>query len=373
MKRVIAVLAAAAMITLALVIRGAISANGGDDTADNPRDGAGEGLTIICGPELLAACNTIAEDLEGVSVSQMDEWATAEALITGETELTANRVWLAAGNWPAIAAAGQTGAVAGATTNISEIVSSEVLARSPAVMIGRTDQMEAAGTACGTVDWSCVGSAAGKQWTALGGQDTWGRVKIALPDVAAGPGMVSVNQSVASQVGTSNFATNDLDEPGVTAWFDHLAESSAANSGSTTPLVEFISRPNQLSIVGALESDAMQELEGTARAGSLTVVAPEPVASADVQLWAPDDASLKNAIDELGEERLRKALAATGWRTPKGADGSEDLSAPSEAGSIDADMASLDTPLPEIGAPGNSGLPSPGTIFTVNDRWRRAR
>jgi len=192
-------------------------------------------------------------------------------------------------------------------------------------------------------------------------------VKVGLPDVDGASGMVTVNQAVASRVGNSGFATNDLAERTVADWFEHLAHESGSNTSSLPPLSEFIRRPNGLSVVGALEADAVRDLENVAAAKSITVIAPEPVATADVRLWASDGRAVEDAIEKLGADRLAAALDDTGWRTPKGQGG---LVAPAGAASIEANMASLDTALPGTAEPENSGLPSPGTVFTVNTRWK---
>jgi hypothetical protein len=359
MKRLAALLAAAAMVLAAVLVRGAMDSDegsGGNTTNGSGRQGD---LALLCGPELLAACNAIAEATEGISIDVQPEQETADLLASGELELGENRVWLAAGDWPAIATQGGA--------NLPVLASSEVLARSPAVIVGRTERIDAARSKCAPVDWGCLGDFAGSPWTDLGGNATWGDVKVGLPDVAAASGMVTVNQAVASRVGSSQFATNDLAEPTVTGWFEHLARESGKGSSSLEPLAELIQVQGSLSMAGALEADAVRELRSAASAGSFTVIAPEPLATADVRLWAPNQQAVDDAIDELGAERLTAALSDTGWRIPQGP---VDASPPAEAANIDADMDSLDTALPDTDPPSGSGLPSPGTIFTVNTRWR---
>lgn len=355
MKRFVAVLAAVAMVLLAVLVRGVIDRDrsGGEDA------GGSDAMTIVCGPELLAACNVIAQGTEGVSVTVQAEQDTADALAGGELELGENRVWLAAADWPAITTAGGT--------QMPELASSETLARSPAVMVARNDRLEVLRSACDALDWSCVGDAAGAPWTDLGGDPRWGQVEVGLPEVASAPGTVAVNQAVASRVGSSDFATNDLTDPAVLGWFERLAEASGANTASAPPLVELIRRPGSLSVVGALESDAVVELTDAASADTFGVVAPAPVATADVHLWGPSSAAVAKAIERLDPERLASALSDTGWRT---GDDPGDPSAPPGAASIGADMQSLDTALPGTGQPDDSGLPSPGTMFSVNTRWR---
>lgn len=361
-----ALLAAVAMVLVAVVVRGCI-----DDRSDDGKGGATDGpggngdLELICGPELLAACNAMAVVTEGVSITSHTEQETADALASGELALGENRVWLAAGDWPAITSAGS--GPGGDGFEVAELASSDVLARSPAVIVGRTERIDASRSVCGAVDWSCIGDAAGSPWTDLGGQARWGAVKVGLPGVDAAPGMVAVNQAVASRVGQSGFATNDLDEPTVAGWFERLAGESASRKSHLEPLAELIRVPGSLSMAGALESDAVRELANAAAAGDFTVIAPEPVATADVRLWAPSQTAVDTVIDKLGAETISAALSDAGWRIP---DKTGTASEPSGAASIDADMTSLDSPLPATTPPTMSGLPTPGTIFTVNNRWK---
>lgn len=365
MKRLFAALVAVAMVLLAVLLRGLIDNDNGKD--DGGGSGAGGELVVICGPELLAACNEIAADTDGMRVQEEPEHITAQLLADGELDLDANTLWLAAGDWPAIVASGDpTGDSTGAQ-RLDELVPSGVLARSPAVIVGRSERIDAAVASCGNLDWSCVGDAAGDPWTDLGGEPTWGDVKVGLPDVDTGSGMVTVNQAVASRVGRSDFASNDLEAPEVTQWFERLARessSTARSAGSLEPLAELIRVPGSLSMAGALEADAVRELGRAASASAFTVVVPEPIATADVRLWGPDEETVTNTVERIGAERIRDALGGTGWRIPDG-DGS--APPPPGAASIDADMASPDTPLPE-----DSGLPPAGVVFTVNERWKEA-
>lgn len=354
MKRFAAVLAAVVMVLAAVLVRALVA---GEDARGDDGDTGDDGLEIICGPELLAACNDLAAEIGGLRVTQQPEADTAEAIVTGELTLGAGSVWLAAGDWVAITSAGMA-------TDTGPPISSDVLARSPAVMVARTDRMEVLRAACGEVDWSCVGDSAGDSWTGLGGERTWGRVEVALPSPDSAPGMVASNQAVASRIGTTDFATNDLAEPSVAGWLDSLSSASASNSGAVPPLEDFIGRPAALSVVGALEADAVRVLRDAASAELMTVVAPAPVATADVRLWSGSTGSLERALGTLTPERLAEALAGSGWRPGDGR-GTEP---PTGAASIGAEMLSLAVELPD-----GPGLPSPGTIFTVDQRFEDAK
>jgi hypothetical protein len=217
--------------------------------------------------------------------------------------------------------------------------------------------MEAIARSCGTITWACIGEQAGDPWTELGGQPTWGLVKVGLPSVDNGAGLVVAAQAVASRLGTTSYAANDIDaDPETGAWLGRLASRAAAAEGPGTPLGRFLRLPGSLGVVATLESEAISLLSTAAGAADLVVVAPEPVATADVRLLAGDDGDVETALDRLGRAEVDRALSDTGWRVdgrpPQGADGN---------------IGSTATALPE-----DSGLPAPGVVAAVIGRWKDA-
>ncbi len=365
MRRLLAALVAVALIAGAVVLRNIIDSDSGDG-ADSGADS--ESLQIICGTDLLVACNELARRASGdgadLNVTAEAEQVTAQRISSGELDLSGSTVWLAAGPWPEITEAG------GAP--MPALAGSDVLARSPAVIVARTDRMEAIAASCTEVSWACIGDHAGGEWSDLGGEATWGRVEVGLPEPDAGDGMVTVNQAVASRVGRTDFATNDLDSgpqsAEVSAWFDRLAVESKSNATSTSPLTRFLRLPGSLGVLGALESEAIEQLSTAAAADTITVVAPEPVATADVRLWAGSEKSLTSALQRLtdgGSTRLVRSLEGSGWRVV-GADGT--TSVPSDDNIGGARIDSLSTALPD-----GDGLPSPGVTSAIDTRWENAR
>ncbi len=329
MKRLLALVAALAMVGLAIVLRGLID----DDSSDGGSSGGGGNgrLTLVCGPELLPACNGLSDEVSDVTVVGEAEADTAARLADGSLRLDASTAWLGVGPWPGIAAA--------SGLEVPDLSGSEVLAHTPAVIVARNDRMEAINSACGSANWSCIGDAAGGQWTDLGGEAAWGRVEVGLPDPDSGDGTVAVNQAVASRVGRTDFATNDLDVPEVEDWFESLAVESKDNASSISPLSQFLRVPGSLGVVGALEAEAISQLESAAVADELATTVPEPTSNAEVRLWAGDEDLLDSLLDRLGGDRVTGALVDEGWRS---------------------------------GAPDTTGLPAAGVMSAVNSRWEQA-
>ena len=348
MTRLLALLAAAVMVVGAIVVRGLLDDDGDGD------GGPGDTVELVCGTDLLPACNALAEGDGGpeVVVTAEDEALTAQRLADGDLVLDGDTVWLAVGPWPALTEA--TG------RELPSLSASGALARSPVVIVARDDRMSALEAACGTVTWACIGDGAGDDWADLGGESTWGRVEVGLPSAGRGDGSAAVNQAVASRVGRTDFATNDLEDPAVDSWFARLAEESGANATATTPLARFLSVPGSLGVVGASEAEAVDALASAASAGDYVVVAPEPVVTADVRLWAGGDDVLAAALDRLGPDRLASALVGAGWRTGDGGA----ATAGADADSMGADLRSAAVDLPD-----GDGLPAPGVVATVNRRW----
>jgi len=341
MNRVLAALAAIGLVAGAVLVRHQVD-GGGSATSDIP-------LTVVCGTDLAPACERLGGQLgDAAKVTVEPEATTAQRLASGQLKLGRDTVWLAAGPWPEVTAAGGTAMPA--------LAASDVLASSPAVIVARTDRMSAITSACpeAKATWACIGGQAGQPWTQLGGQAAWGRVEVGLPVPDSGAGLVAVDQAVASKVGRSDFAINDIDDdPDTAAWFDQLAAASNANVTGTTPLAHFLQVPGSLGVVGALESEAGPALRRAASGRTLQMVVPEPVAQAQVRLWGADRAATNDAVDRLGGRGdIATALAGTGWRVP-------DRSRPDGAANMDM--------------PADAGLPSPGVSSAVRTRWENAR
>lgn len=346
MKRFLALLAAAALVVGAIAVRGLI--DDGDSAART------DSLTLICGPDLEEPCKKLATEGESVEVVIEDESTTAGSIASGELRLGESTAWLAAAPWPPIAAASSTGG-----EGFPDLVGSAALAASPAVIVARTDRMEAITATCGTVTWACIGERAGGPWTDLGGQTGWGRVEVGLPAPQTGGGVVALDQAIASRVGRTDFAINDLDDdPATAAWFDRLVSESKSNERKgLTPLQQFIRLPGSLGVVGALEAEARQEISRASAGSAMAAVVPEPVSLAQVRLWSADGESLSAASDRVDLEVLSTLLEDSGWTGPGNA------SDPGAGTMVAEDQG----PYPD------AGLPKAGVMSAVITRWEGVR
>lgn len=336
MKRLLAVVAAVAMIGGAWWVRQNVIA--GDDSP-----GGDENLRLVCGPDLADVCHALAETDDSISVRVEPEAATAAALTRPDKSGTPPfDAWLTVGPWPAMVAEERT------RLNIDGQVlatPTEVLARSPVTLVGRSDRVEALNAACGgTATWSCLGEQSGTPWAAAGGNASWGTVKAGLAPPDTGAGLVALDQAVADRTGRTDWDALDLDE--ATPWLGQLVGAATVTDD---PLNVLLTRPGSFSFAAPLEQRSGPEIAGDRRPGFSSLY-PEPVVTADVTLSAPTGADSNDVLERLGADRLREALATHGWRV-RG-----EPSAPGVGGG------------PKL--PASSGLASPGSLEALRNRWK---
>ena len=214
-------------------------------TGDGGGGAAGDTLRLVCGTDLAAACELLAEQDDSIEVTVQDEGTTADRLSLADTEEAGFDAWLTAGPWPAVVAdnRGQAGAEPAVLGKASD-----VLARSPATIVALDDRAAALAASCGAaVTWACIGGVAGLPWTQAGGQAAWGAVKPGLQPPGSGAGLVALSQAVSSEVGTTSYASNDFEDPAVSAWFDQLVGQAKRNrSSGQTPLAALPGPARQL-------------------------------------------------------------------------------------------------------------------------------
>jgi hypothetical protein len=353
-KRFLAVLAAVGMVAAALLVRTLID-GGGPSGANNAGDGSSDTTTIICGPDLRRFCEALAAEDSSVRVMIEDEATTTDRLATAEAGGLDADAWFTVG--PAAAVLADDRSSAGLPP-LELGGTSPVLARSPAVLVAASDRAEALSGAClSGITWSCIGPFAGRPWTDVGGQATWGQVRPGLASPATGGGLTVWSQAVSSETVAVDlpalWARNDLDDPSVSAWFDNLAaQSRRAGPAASDPFSRFLVAPATFGVVGALEAAAGPALQRAAGRSALSLIYPEPVVTADVTLTVPNGSDPADVIDRLGGDRIDELLAAEGWRVPS------QPTAPGVGGG---------PPLPET-----SGLPAPGALSYLQQRWEAA-
>lgn len=323
MKRLAAIVAAVAMVGGAWVLRDALD---GDD--DGGRDTPST-LRVTCATELAAVCQTLDGQDGDVELTVEDPGRTADriAQLPGGEDPGFD-AWLADGPWAAMVAddrvfAGVDGEVLGGP--------SAVLARSPAVIVVQSTRSDELTEACaGTITWRCIGDRAGAF-----------RVGLTAPD--RGDGLVPLAEATAGYFGTSDYSTVDFEDPGFTTWFDQLTElSTKSQVGDQSALAAALTRAGTFGVVGALEAQSATLLRG--RDGWETLY-PEPMSTADVQLVPRAGLDADEVLDRIDRSILVGALTDQGWRPTSGQGD------------------------PVVAIPDDAGLPAPGVLNALRDRW----
>lgn len=285
MKRALALVGAVLMVVIALVVRRQID-----------EETAGRGLTIACIPELEVFCS----ELAGAEVVVQDPAATMAELREVDPAIDG---WVTFEPWPAIVEASVRRAVTSPPVRI---------AATPLVITMATDRADALAPSCagGVVGWRCLVDAVDQPWEAVGGQAGWGAVKVAVPERTSAIGTLVTGAAVSGYVGRADYATNDLDlDEAFTGWFAKLRGSARPGDSFR----EFVQRfPAAFSAASATGVQAATGLG--ARAGQITVVAPDPPVQM-IAVLAPVGDQAADAADLARSDRLRDAFTEAGWHS----------------------------------------------------------
>jgi len=337
-KRVLAVLAALAMVVAAWWIRSAfIDGDGGTGT------GGGDELHLTCGSDLADVCKQLAADDGSIRVTVVAEGMTADQLSGDDAEATFD-AWLTTGPWAQIVADNRSTANSKGRNPLGG--TSEVLGRSPVTFVGPTDRLDALAAHCGgTATWVCIGDASGQRWDAVGGNPSWGQVKAGLAPPDSGAGLVALDQAMADKADRTDWDLTDLDD--ASQWMSQLvgAAEIAAN-----PLNLLLTRPGSFSIAAPLERQSGPQLQGAADGSRYSLLYPEPVVTADVTLSAAAGGEVDDLIERIGADRLSEVLAEHGWRV----DGQPSAAGVGSGGAL----------------PKGANLASPGALQALREQWR---
>ncbi|HEX6310485.1 MAG TPA: hypothetical protein VF152_02535, partial [Acidimicrobiia bacterium] len=173
MRRVGALVVAVGLVVAALIIRARI-----DD--ESRSDGSAR---LLCAAELADACRRLDEAVGGLDVTVEAVRTTFDRLVAlpnEEVDRPGFDGWLVLEPWPAMVD------VARAQGQLRPLFDTDAtqLARSPLVIMVRNVRARALedGPCNGTVNWVCLGDVAGATWDEIGGEASWGRVRVGNAD-----------------------------------------------------------------------------------------------------------------------------------------------------------------------------------------------
>jgi hypothetical protein len=332
-KRVLALVAAVAMVAGAYAVRGGgFGGLGDDDGTATAGGGPAEVLRLLCAAELAAVCELVAEADERIEVEQQAPGDTADALVQGE-EVPAD-VWLTPRPWVGIVDE------LGDRENLGE--ATDVLARSPLVLAAFDRTLPDCGG--DPVGWRCIGDAAG-------------RLRPGIQELDDTEGLFTLGQAGTSFLGTEDYPSNDFESPpeggGPTfaEWAATLLDAVPRGTFGT-PVANMLRIGDATyDFAATIEAVAVSAIRGTRQEGSLQVTYPSPMATVDVvavPVAGGEEAAQAELLDLLVGEDGRQALAQAGWRVEG-----------------EALAPGLD---PDVQLAPEDGLPEPGVLAALRDR-----
>ena len=329
MRRVLALVAAAAMVAGSIALRSRLDRQEEDRT---------DPVRIVCAAELGSVCDSLRQSTARVAVEPAA--TTADRLGRSSGDDPGLDGWLVPAPWPQIVDGRRR--VQTLAPLFGEV--STRLARAPLVLVVRRTLVDALSPGCGgTVGWKCLGDAAGA---------TPPQAKPGHPDPAADAlGTLLVGQATAAYFGrVDDLSTVDLDDPGFARWFRALERATPPLASGGSLLGEMLGTNfAAYDAVGTTEAEAKTILAASAVRDRVVLSYPVPMATADVVL-ASAGGDNTGRLRELavGDATLR-ALNESGWQVEGRGSG---------AG-----------PRP----PAGNGLPSPGFLDALRSRAAEVR
>lgn len=323
MKRILALLGAAAMIAAAFGIRSWLDDRGDDSGKGSSADRSevstgGASTTLLCDTALDDVCAALEDEFEDFEVELADAGEVLDELADAGFDPTEAGYdgWLTLDPIPEMAREERDRA--GLSAALGE--STAPLARSPLVIAAWSERADGLAPNCAdaTISWRCVGDEAGRSWAELADEPGWGDLEpgFASPQDES-LGILVVGQAATSFFDDPGFAANDFDTDGFRGWLRNLEDSVPrfpATVGS--PLVQMLTLgPSSYDLVGTTEAETALEVAGTRDEDAVAVLYPAPMATADVVFTPLAGAAEAERLAEIvGSSQAARALSEAGWR-----------------------------------------------------------
>jgi hypothetical protein len=348
MRRVLAIIAVAALIALALAVRARTQSQRQQD-AD-----ARNAATLYCVVELRPVCDAVAADDHDITVVAEEAGTTLTTLTRPDFNPAATKFdgWLA----PTTFVAQVDDIRARASLPPLFDAPSRILARTPVVGVMWNDRQQILARACGgPITWRCVGDHAGDHWTDLGGPDGWGDFQPAFPPETSATGLHDIAAITNSWFGSTTYGSNDFHDPGFSSWLSDVATTSAGVTATApVPLERLLgAEDHSIGVAASLEAIAAVPVTQGRDNANVSILYPAPVVTADVVL-APSRGDepggrLKTVLEA---DAAAHVFAGNGWRV----DGQP----------LGPGLSSSFT------LPASDGLPSTGVMETLGATWQTA-
>jgi len=310
-KRLLALLAAVALVAGAFVLRARIdddppSSSGPSTTA--PDSGDDEALRLLCLAELEELCVDLTRRHPEIELLIEDLGASLDRFADSSQPADVDG-WLTFDPLDDLVVERQQRAQQAPTIDSA----SDPLAASPLVLVGFRERIDALVASCdGELTWRCLGEIAGRAWGDVGGSSSWGAIEPGHESpVETASGLLVLGQAVVSYFGTTNLSANiELADGSFRSWLRNL-ERSVPDFGTAVvdPLGLLLTRGAAMyDAVGAIDAIARPTVERSAKRDDLVILTPTPLATATIVLAsgspAGDDlrALIESDVAEWGDQ-----------------------------------------------------------------------
>jgi hypothetical protein len=296
-KRVLAFLAAAALIVAALLIRNGLddtSASGSDST-DGPSGGS---TTVVCSTQLADVCNGLGKSY---SVTIESAANTLSRLSADGAQLP--DAWITLDPFPGMLDTLRT--VANLAPLTPEVTA--IGADTPVLAVPTARNASVAAGCAGQAVWKCLGGAAGNPWTSLDANAAGGDVLVGITDPATEDlGLITFANAVAGYFGVVQQDNGSFHDPGFTGWLRTFSNNAHVVSAGSTPLGTLLVRKSEVNVAAS----TTREIASNAQRATVSALAVSPAISPTVVV---------GSFTSRGRSVATKAaplFLAAGWTAP---------------------------------------------------------
>lgn len=334
MKRVVAAVAAIAMVAASFAVRSAIDDDESDDVDRSIFDEAFPRL--ICDPELASVCRDVGERLDlAVVVEDLSSTVQRLSAATADDAAAANDLWVTAR--PVATIVVEARQRAGLLPILGEpegtLAFADVAVVSWAARAERLPCPDA-------VTWACVVPLTGRPWSESGGEVTWGDLKPGHPSPdASASGLIALGELAIGLAGRHDLSAADLDEPAFAAGLRQVLRAAPGFRRTAADLAD----------VMAVQGPAVVDVASM----------PRPVADRAVEVSRSRFGGLVASYDPDGAGTVFEVVVVP--VTPE-------VEAPRQI--RDALTEALSSAGWTAGGVNDDGLPTPGVLEALRRRWR---
>ncbi|HUF99920.1 MAG TPA: hypothetical protein VMM60_17475 [Ilumatobacter sp.] len=284
----------AALGAAVALIAGALYARDQWIEEDESTAGTTSATVLVCAAELAALCSQVSADYPELTVRVDDVGSSLNSIADDE-------MWFTFTPFPDIVS--QTRERTRQTAleyAVSPVASSNLAA------VSLTDRGAVLAANCGSaVEWRCLGDLAGTDWSTIGGDASWGRVRPAFSPLSSGIGRLGVASAVSGFFGDAPIDVNNPDFIGWARRFDRAVPASSLAGSTAVGTIQVRSSLLDVAI------GAAAELTPSA-APRFTASVVDPPARIDLVLAVPAGVRAPSGLADA----LAQVAESSGWLAP---------------------------------------------------------